>query len=70
MASSIYQQQQPQAPQLSKAQVLRLMRSYRGAPEQAKQELCETIASMGWTKQQLNSFLDNLETQGKAMGLF
>lgn len=58
--------QQPQ--QLNPMQLMQMARDFKGTPEQAKQQLCEQIASMGWTREQLDQFLNQVDTMYKQLG--
>ena len=76
MANPLFQQTQAQQlsqesmPSLNPAQLMQMMQSFQGTPEQAQEQFCNQVAAMGWTPSQLNSFLDQCESQAKMFGLF
>lgn len=56
----------PQNPGMSN--IMQMMQSFQGTPQQAQEQFCNQVAQMGWTPSQLNSFLDNVEQQGRMLG--
>lgn len=60
----------PSSNSLNPTQLMQAAQNFQGTPEQAKQQFIQTIVDSGMTKDQLNSLLDEIEKQGKMLGLF
>lgn len=70
MANQLFSQPQPSMPQnMGIPNIMQMMQSFQGTPQQAQEQFCNQVAQMGWTPSQLNSFLDDIEKQAKMLGM-